>query len=643
MKAALGTTSSVVLTKPLKHTTCVFPAPRLLSRQAQAAARPTFPALVRIPNSTRSLHQTTVSSWTSLPLRSPRRLYQTSSRLFRGDRRATQLATSTRSRTTTQGPYILRSSTSSLLYLIPFIAIGIGGFVVYGTKTTEIASPEISDLDQFEDNLEIDPEMEGTLGNLTPEQQAKLCELWKHIYQICGVSEEEIADAEAPGNALQPRTDSDGSGQPKKEKKRLGLFKKKDKKEKENADGKATAAPSFDGIKENDADDKYGQNKEFLETLASRSPESIRHSMWGMIKMDHPDQLLLRFLRARKWDVNKALVMLISTMKWRQDYKVDDDIMLKGEEYFVEQEKSGTEAEKAFARDFLMQMRMGKSFAHGIDKDGRPINTIRVRLHKGGDQSQESLERYTVYLIETTRLMLHYPVETGCIIFDMTNFSMANMDYTPIKFMIQTFEANYPESLGVVLVHKSPWIFQGIWKVIRGWLDPVVAAKVHFTNNAKELSEYVPLNRVPTELDGEEAWTYQYVEPTPGENAKLKDTATRDKLQAEREALYEEFEAKTLEWIRETDAEKRKTMKAERDATAKKLGKSYWQLDPYVRARSLYDRVGIIKSNGEVDHYPEQKKAGSADAALDEKHANGVAPAAATPAVAVQTNDDDVD
>ena len=39
---------------------------------------------------------------------------------------------------------------------------------------------------------------------------------------------------------------------------------------------------------------------------------------------------------------------------------------------------------------------------------------------------------------------------------------MANMDYTPVKFMIKCFEANYPESLGAVLVHKAPWIFQGM-------------------------------------------------------------------------------------------------------------------------------------------------------------------------------------
>ena len=43
----------------------------------------------------------------------------------------------------------------------------------------------------------------------------------------------------------------------------------------------------------------------------------------------------------------------------------------------------------------------------------------------------------------------------------MTGFSLANMDYTPLKFIIQCFEANYPESLGVVLVHNAPWVFKG--------------------------------------------------------------------------------------------------------------------------------------------------------------------------------------
>lgn len=36
------------------------------------------------------------------------------------------------------------------------------------------------------------------------------------------------------------------------------------------------------------------------------------------------------------------------------------------------------------------------------------------------------------------------------------------MDYVPVKFLIKAFEAHYPESLGVCLVHKAPWVFQGI-------------------------------------------------------------------------------------------------------------------------------------------------------------------------------------
>lgn len=49
------------------------------------------------------------------------------------------------------------------------------------------------------------------------------------------------------------------------------------------------------------------------------------------------------------------------------------------------------------------------------------------------------------------------------IVFDMTNFTLANMDYAPVKFMIKCFEANYPESLGAVLIHNAPWVFQGLY------------------------------------------------------------------------------------------------------------------------------------------------------------------------------------
>src|ERR1700755_2748639 len=113
----------------------------------------------------------------------------------------------------------------------------------------------------------------------------------------------------------------------------------------------------------------------------------------------------------------------------------------------------------------------------------------------------------------------------------MTSFTMANMDYTPVKFMIKIFEANYPESLGAVLVHKAPWIFQGIWKIIRGWLDPVVAGKVHFTSNVDDLEKFIPRSQIIKELEGDEQWEYKYVEPVQGENDAMKEAAPRTALE----------------------------------------------------------------------------------------------------------------
>lgn len=43
----------------------------------------------------------------------------------------------------------------------------------------------------------------------------------------------------------------------------------------------------------------------------------------------------------------------------------------------------------------------------------------------------------------------------------MTGFGLGNMEYSPVKFIIQCFETNYPESLGRLLIHNAPWIFSG--------------------------------------------------------------------------------------------------------------------------------------------------------------------------------------
>jgi len=123
----------------------------------------------------------------------------------------------------------------------------------------------------------------------------------------------------------------------------------------------------------------------------------------------------------------------------------------------------------------------------------------------------------------------------------------------------------------------------GIWNIIKGWLDPVVAAKIHFTRSAADLEKFISKSRIVKELEGDEDFEYKYVEPVPGENDLMKDTATRDKFQEERNGMVERFEQVTKRWIKGED------VSAESDALANELNENYWKLEPYIRARTLYD------------------------------------------------------
>ena len=47
--------------------------------------------------------------------------------------------------------------------------------------------------------------------------------------------------------------------------------------------------------------------------------------------MDDPDSIMLRFLRARKWNVSAGVAMLAACIKWRIEYNVSK-LVYDGEE-----------------------------------------------------------------------------------------------------------------------------------------------------------------------------------------------------------------------------------------------------------------------------------------------------------------------
>lgn len=117
------------------------------------------------------------------------------------------------------------------------------------------------------------------------------------------------------------------------------------------------------------------------------------------------------------------------------------------------------------------------------------------------------------------------------------------------------------------------------------------------------------------ELEGDENWEYKYVEPQPGENTKMEDKETRDALIAERQKLAQEIQESTIEWIRTSfkkETEAASAAKEKRNGQIDQLRNQYWQLDPYVRARSLYDRLEMIKGDGKIEFYPEALKKANA-------------------------------
>jgi hypothetical protein len=259
----------------------------------------------------------------------------------------------------------------------------------------------------------------GRPGTLTAVEEQRLRELWAMTIRVFGVDSEvaETNEGEVPASATATDAVSEKDGKKDKKKSRLNVFRRH--KDDKGADAKAdtassTSTPDIGRLSMSADEDKFGQTAEFKAALANTPPEELRRTFWSMVKHDHPDALLLRFLRARKWDVEKALIMMISTMHWRSDeMHVDDEVVKNGELAALEHMTSTDAKTKKNSEDFITQLRMGKSFLHGLDNEGRPMCFVRARLHKAGEQTEESLEKFTVYTIETARMLLRPPIDTA--------------------------------------------------------------------------------------------------------------------------------------------------------------------------------------------------------------------------------------
>ncbi|KAG5365852.1 CRAL-TRIO domain-containing protein [Yarrowia sp. B02] len=366
---------------------------------------------------------------------------------------------------------------------------------------------------------------EGRFDTLTPEQQEKLKQMWSVLLAAM-----EITEPQAPA-----------------------------------------ASPSFD------------PKPLVPKLLGSMSSSEVRLVLWNLSRTMTIDNMLLRFLRARQFDVAKAVEMLGKTLHWRLKESGLDELQFRGE----------IGALKSNDIEFMSQLRSKKAYIHGRDKSGRPVVRITPRLHSKDKQSPQCIEKFTLHLFESTLLMLDEKVDTIVFLFDMTGFSLFNMDYAYVKYVLKCFEAYYPESLGILLIHNAPWVFSGVWNIIKGWIDPNVAQKIKFTKNVKALQEFIDIEQIPADLGGKDNFKYEYPEPKDSEGDKLQDHAGREKALNERSELCQQLEQNTVEWVQCSAGSEKQVLDTRRDLT-NKLKAQYWNLDCYVRAPCVCDRLGQI-------------------------------------------------
>ncbi|KAI1320125.1 hypothetical protein EDD11_002097 [Mortierella claussenii] len=315
------------------------------------------------------------------------------------------------------------------------------------------------------------------------------------------------------------------------------------------------------------------------------SPSEYHTAFWAFVQSEHPDTTVLRFLRARKWNVEKAMEMLVLALEWRITMDVDEVV------------QEGEEALEAKYPGFLEQLKDGKVIFRGHDRQGRPLCLLNPSLHNQHAQSPQAVQKLSIYVIETARLMLRPPVETISVLFDMTSFSMSNMDWPTTKFFIHAAEACYPELLGVCVVHKAPWIFGALWKAISPMLDPVIRAKIKFTSNHKDLDEFVAPDQLMHNkaFEGEDTVPYQYVDPAPDENRLVQeDSEAKQKALARRKEMELTFERLTEIWQGQKQLSSNAAVIQERHEVGMRMAEAWWSAEPYTRARTVYHRIGAI-------------------------------------------------
>ncbi|KAK7264963.1 hypothetical protein RJT34_32577 [Clitoria ternatea] len=187
------------------------------------------------------------------------------------------------------------------------------------------------------------------------------------------------------------------------------------------------------------------------------------------------EDMILWFLKDRKFSVEEAVSKLIKAIKWRQDFEVS--------KLTEEAVKDVAQTGKAYVHDFL-------------DINDRPVLVVVASNHFPQAQDPADDERLCVYLIEKALSKLPTGTEQILGIVDLRGFGAENADLKFLTFLFDVFYYYYPKRLAQVLFVDAPFVFKPIWQLVKPLLKSY-ASLVRFCSMEIVRKEYFTDQTLP--------------------------------------------------------------------------------------------------------------------------------------------------
>ncbi|XP_075947269.1 SEC14-like protein 1 isoform X3 [Anarhichas minor] len=214
------------------------------------------------------------------------------------------------------------------------------------------------------------------------------------------------------------------------------------------------------------------------------------------------DEHILRFLRARDFNMDKAREILCQSLTWRKQHQVD---------YLLETWVSPQVLQDYYTGGW-----------HHHDRDGRPLYVLRLgQMDTKGlvrALGEESLLRHVLSIneeglrrCEENTKVFGRPISCWTCLVDLEGLNMRHLWRPGVKALlriIEVVEANYPETLGRLLILRAPRVFPVLWTLVSPFIDENTRKKflIYAGNDYQGpggLLDYIDKEIIPDFLAGE--------------------------------------------------------------------------------------------------------------------------------------------